>query len=382
MGRKPKILIFSDWFAPGFKAGGPIRSVVNMSLALEDHFEVKIITTDTDLGSTEPYDKIESNRWNLYSRSIQVLYLSKSFLKYSKIKQVVLSERADFIYLNSMYSKCFTIFPLLINRAVDFKPSKVVLNPRGMLKSNAVNIKKGKKKVFFGLFKLFGFHKKVHFHFTDEIEKQAGRALFGTKIMCSLIPNIPTVNRANLVPIKKEIGHAKLLFVGRIHPIKNLHFLINSLKGVEAKIELRIVGHIEDSAYWERCKKSIEALSGNITVDYLGEVVYKEIYNISLDAHFLVLPTLGENFGHAIFDAFSVGRPVIISDRTPWRRLTEKNMGWDVDIAEESDFRKAIIQASRLDQEIYDSWSKTTFKFARDYPGENQLVNRYMEMLK
>ena len=34
-----------------------------------------------------------------------------------------------------------------------------------------------------------------------------------------------------------------------------------------------------------------------------------------------LLPTGGENFGHAIFEALSCGVPALISDRTPWRDL-------------------------------------------------------------
>ena len=34
-----------------------------------------------------------------------------------------------------------------------------------------------------------------------------------------------------------------------------------------------------------------------------------------------LLPTGGENFGHAIFEALSCGVPVLISDQTPWRGL-------------------------------------------------------------
>jgi glycosyltransferase involved in cell wall biosynthesis len=30
-------------------------------------------------------------------------------------------------------------------------------------------------------------------------------------------------------------------------------------------------------------------------------------------------PTLGENFGHVIFESLRVGTPVLLSDRTPWR---------------------------------------------------------------
>ena len=52
------------------------------------------------------------------------------------------------------------------------------------------------------------------------------------------------------------------------------------------------------------------------------------------------LPSFSENFGHAINEALSVGVPVLISDKTPWRNLQEKGMGWDLSL----DNRRAFIE--------------------------------------
>ncbi|MBN8497849.1 MAG: hypothetical protein J0M32_13465 [Candidatus Accumulibacter sp.] len=52
------------------------------------------------------------------------------------------------------------------------------------------------------------------------------------------------------------------------------------------------------------------------------------------------LPPFSENFGHAINEALSVGVPVLISDKTPWRNLQEKGMGWDLPL----DNRRAFIE--------------------------------------
>ena len=44
----------------------------------------------------------------------------------------------------------------------------------------------------------------------------------------------------------------------------------------------------------------------------------------------MILPTLGENFGHVIVEAWTAGCPVLVSDRTPWRQLASHGVGWDV----------------------------------------------------
>jgi hypothetical protein len=50
-----RLLIFSDYYLPGFKAGGPIRSISNLCDSLKDEYEVYVVTRDRDLGSNEVY---------------------------------------------------------------------------------------------------------------------------------------------------------------------------------------------------------------------------------------------------------------------------------------------------------------------------------------
>ena len=41
-----RVLICLNWYEPGFKAGGPIRSVANIVNALKDEFEFYILTCE------------------------------------------------------------------------------------------------------------------------------------------------------------------------------------------------------------------------------------------------------------------------------------------------------------------------------------------------
>ena len=69
------------------------------------------------------------------------------------------------------------------------------------------------------------------------------------------------------------------------------------------------------------------------------------------------MPTLGENYGHAIFEAMTTGVPVMISDQTPWRNLEQMKVGWDIPLQMKDKFREAITQAAGWNQEEYDEWS-------------------------
>ena len=62
-----------------------------------------------------------------------------------------------------------------------------------------------------------------------------------------------------------------------------------------------------------------------------------------------LLPTRGENFGHAIFDALEVGLPVLISDQTPWRDLERIGAGWSLPLADPDRFAATIDRLATLE---------------------------------
>ena len=93
------------------------------------------------------------------------------------------------------------------------------------------------------------------------------------------------------------------------------------------------------------------------------------------DSHFLCLPTRGENFGQIIYEAFSYGRPVIISDQTPWLNLRKKEAGWDVDISTVDYLRQAIYEASQLDSVSWIKFCENSLGIATKYNRETLSEN-------
>ena len=59
---RPRVLVFSEWFAPGYLAGGPVRSLVNMVSGLGDQVDFHIVTRDQDIDGTR-YTEMPRNQW-------------------------------------------------------------------------------------------------------------------------------------------------------------------------------------------------------------------------------------------------------------------------------------------------------------------------------
>ncbi|HEV2478852.1 MAG TPA: glycosyltransferase [Puia sp.] len=373
------IFLFADWYEPGYRAGGPIRSCVNFVNSMQASYRVYVFTRDRDLAATESYAGIVPDTWSGPETGTRVYYCSPGSLTWSRIRQLLQEIKPDFIYLNSMFSTKFTIYPLLISRLTSLE-TRIVLSPRGMLRASAINFKPLKKRLFLKFFRWSGLQKNISFHASDETEVVDIRRHFGNIPDVIQIPNFPATLSTTPPYIEKKAGSLSIIFIGRIHPIKNLDFLLVSLAAARRKIRLTIVGSIEDAAYWTKCEDLIGRLPDHLGVHYAGELPNRELPALTAAHHLFVLPTRGENFGHAIFEALACGRPVLISDQTPWRELYTAKAGWDLPLGDEAAFTGALDTMAGFNQEEYDAWSGGALRFVKGFVGKMNLTEEYTKL--
>jgi glycosyltransferase involved in cell wall biosynthesis len=126
--------------------------------------------------------------------------------------------------------------------------------------------------------------------------------------------------------------------------MKNLDGAIALLRGLKGTLSFSIYGPIEDLAYWADCQALMASLPANVSVQYHGSVHPSEVTEVLAAHDLLFLPTRGENFGHVIVEALTVGRPVLISDQTPWRDLEKHGAGWEIALNNPEGFRRALQQ--------------------------------------
>ena len=368
-----------DWFKPGFKAGGPIQSAFNFAYAFKDDFEILVLTTDTDHGETSAYEGIVSNTWlhNLWP-GISVYYANKTSLNVKQLQREIIAANADYVYLNHLFSPYFVLYPLWLKLKGQLK-SKIVLCPRGALYESALSVKWYKKRPVIALLKLLKANRKLVFHATNEREYNAIQHFFpGSKI--SIADNLPQTNQPANVQIKKERGSVKCIFISRIVPIKNLLLFLEVLKKITVNVTFTIVGPIEDDEYWAECREAINKLDQNIQVKYEGAKNNQELPALLAQHHLFVLPTAGENFGHSIFEALLNGRPVLISDQTPWQNLASVNAGWDIPLQNIDEFRNIIDMVGNWTQEEFNKWSNGAWEFARRFIQNPTLKEGYFQL--
>ena len=377
--KKKSILIVIDWFFPGYKAGGPIQSTLNLCNALKGTYEIFVLTTDTDHGTNTPYPNIQPNTWlpNIVP-GIKIFYCKKSSISKAYLTQQIEKVSADFIYLNHLFSPYFVILPIWLKWRNKIK-STLIICPRGALYDSALSLKKYKKLPLLFFYKAIGLDKFSIFHATNQREKNAIVQFF-PNVNIVIADNLPNTNQLPFVPIEKIMGTVKCIFVARIVPIKNLGFFLKALNNCLAQIQLTIVGPVENESYWNECKNYIQQLPSNVQVNYIGAKNNTEINGLLLQHHLFVLPTTGENFGHSILEAFIAGRPVLISNQTPWLQLIEKNAGWDVGLHQPEVFTQVVEKVASYNQQQYNTIAVGAWQYAQNFIQHAQQTNQYSKL--
>jgi glycosyltransferase involved in cell wall biosynthesis len=374
---KTRLLICADWFDPGFRAGGPIRSCVNLTELLGDEFRVAVITSDSDLGAAEPYVGITADRWRNWRGKARVRYCGSVCRRMVQFVVTMQRWQPEAVYLNSMFSVAGTIWPLLWT-LISRSGARIVLAPRGMLKESALSQKGWKKRPILLALRWLGIVRRVTFHATSDAEVKEIRSAFGD-VEIVWISNVPCLPLSHLPPHSKDQRALQLCFVGRVHPIKNLLWLLQAMSALDCRCHLTVVGPIEDHGYFSACQETVERLPPGISVEFAGAKTEGEVRAILLFSDAMVLPTLGENFGHAIFESLAVGTPVIISDQTIWRELQQQQAGWDLPLVPEL-FASAISELAGMAPDQYAEFRQGALSLAQHFQTSSNFLTDYRRL--
>lgn len=376
-----KILFIVDWYYPGYKAGGPIQSCVNIVKLLKADFDFYVLTSDRDHGSALPYPGIFACKWQTGPSGESVFYCPGNKMNLALIRRVIKEVQPELIYFNSMFSFRFTVFPLIALKLINYK-GKILLAPRGMLHKGALSLKSFKKKLFLKAVNILNIFKGVRFHATDDQEGQDILRYF-KRNKVNIVQNIPDIN-IPFVDSSKQKGLLRLLFISRIHPKKNLSYILNVLNSgaFTGAITFDIYGDSESDDYLAKCRHIVSNLPSNIEVNFMNGVAHDEIIELFSKYDVFVLPSLGENFGHVIFESLMSGTPVLISDQTPWQRLEDYNAGWSIPLDDFESYKVAVQDLINLDLGEHRKLSLGSRKLAEEYLANADFKRKYFELFK
>jgi len=331
-----RVLHVTPAFYPATFWGGPIFSTFGLcnALAHTDSIEVRVLTTDTagpklservsvkafPMRYPAGYEVFFCRRWWAASISPSMLLRLWPMIRW-----------ADVVHLTAVYSPP-TIPTLLICR---FLGKPVVWSPRGALQRWEGVTKPLLKRFWDGICNSLLGRERCVLHVTSDQEARDSTARISDAVT-TIIPN--GVDLPGNLPARSWLpdGQLRLLYLGRLHPIKGIENLLQALIQLpDETVSLTICGS-GDEAYLSHLRQLVDRLGLSRRVSFGGHVNGSEKMKAFMQADVCVVPSFSENFGMVVAEALAHGVAVIVSKGAPWEEVQQIGCGlWVENSAEE-----------------------------------------------
>ena len=321
--------------------GGPSEAVIQMSRALGNlGVDVTLATSNADgmerldvpLATETSFHDVRS--WFFPVRC------SESYKVAPGLRQWISANasRFDLIHIHSIFSDSTVAAAAAALRT----RRPYIVRPLGHLGVWSLEQHRWRKQIFLQTVGRQTIRNASAFHFTSAEEAvQAAPTIGATKSF---------VLALGVDPAYFELARAterdrSILFLGRLHPVKNLELLIRSFSSVPAVQgwRLRIAGRGEPG-YVTSLQRMADALAPG-RVDFVGWVSGEVKVDLLRRSSLFALPSRHENFGLAAAEAMAAGVPVVVASEVGMSSdVTEGGAGWVA--SNDDEFASAIAEAT------------------------------------
>ena len=333
-----RICLISSSFYPAITYGGPISATLGLakSIACED-FQVFISTTNANGNDrlNVPLNKFVQKEKNLFIKYYHEEFINRfsfSFLFgiWSDIK------KSNIIYIQYLYS--YTVIISLLFALIQFK--KVVICPRGSFSSYTLTYKRPLlKRIWISLF-FAPFRNLIIWHASSYLEKNDIKKIFpkskveivndGVDFNSFQSSNILKKDELIFKYTSKKYMHISNIFfsMGRLHKIKSFDILIKSFSiyiKEDKNAKLLIAG--ADDGEEKMLSLLIKKLKLQNSVFLIGLVNFDDKKILLNNCDYFTLASSFESFGIVIAEAMCCGKPIILSNKTPWCDLEANKCG-------------------------------------------------------
>lgn len=370
-----RILHVTASYKPSYVYGGPIYAISALCEALaKDGSSVSVLTTTAN--GTSELDLNPGTEYNL--DGVQVRYYRRWTKDHSHFSPGLFATlfrecaRYDIIHIHSWWNLVSMISLMLcLMRGV-----RPVLTLRGTLSGHTFSHNHSRVKQLFHSFFGRKLLSRALIHVTSQKEANETK-LVVPEAKLVVIPNLLQLPILDISPSTTSHGKLNLLFLGRIHPVKNLELLLESLliTGNEFPYSLDIVGSGEKE-YVELLKLKYAGLTD---IHWVGEKQGEEKIQHIDKADILVLLSHTENFGNVILEALSRGTAVIVSEFVGLSDYVQMNkLGWVIS-SEVTELTSILSLVANQREGILDIRKRAPQLIERDF-GRKAILESYMNM--
>lgn len=373
-----RILILNGRYIPGYKDGGPVRTLVNLVSIFGREVEINILCLDRDYDDVNPYPGIKVNEFNRVGNA-NVYYASEDNYNVKLIEKLAVG--MDLVYCCGPYG-FFTRDAVRLNKMGKLD-CPLMIASMGSFSPKAIAIKGLKKRAFFIFMKLLKMYKDVTWSVTSEREDSELRVVLGNKVVTYIAEDLPRTTILPHTKIKKK-GHLDIIFLSRIAVKKNLITAAYILKLLPEGLSFNfdIYGIMEDEEYFKECEKVLKTLPKNVKYEYKGEAAPETVMETLSEYDVFLFPTLGENYGHVIAEAMAAGTIPLISDETPWLDMEKYDAGYALSLENTAAFAEVLMNLAREDEDAFRIRVNNTKKYIEEHNRESIENSGYREIFK
>lgn len=211
----------------------------------------------------------------------------------------------------------------------------LVCSPCGMLAPWALRHKPWKKIVGWWLYQRRDLSCATLLAATSEQEVRDIRRWVPKKNV-ALVPNGVEIPASSAEP-RRGAGNQprKIVFLGRIHPVKGLKNLVEAWHLVRPAGWHCILAGPDEAGHQTELGALLRQRNLASVFEFPGMIEGERKWALLREADVFVLPSFTENFGVAAAEALACAVPVITTKGTPWKDLVDHRCGWWVAIGAE-----------------------------------------------
>lgn len=318
-----KVVVFSPYYPPAFRAGGPVKSISRLVRASTNPLPTLVVSRNWDLGERVRL-RNPANTW-VNTGEEDIWAYDRDVTAYVRSLLAAGREKPRLVYVNSLFDPWMTVVPALGWWVAGSRRSDLVIAARGQLAQGALAKSASRKRALLWLWRRLAAHRRVIVHAATENERDDVQRVLGNVDVVvrpdDVGPLLPALNG----PLPQ--AELRAVFLGRIVPIKGLLELLESLRHVEHPMLLDIYGPEEDQRYVQLCRRQARQLFGSVQVRFMGPVPNDAVRSVLSQYDVMLNPTRGESFGQVIGESLSVGTPVAVAPVTPWTSWIEASNG-------------------------------------------------------
>ena len=361
-------------FLPSGGFGGLQEATLQLCRGLREHdVDVTIMTTnargddDADLPLDQDID-VSGLCVRYHRRFPRARYMPSVGLVRSLRREV---DRYDLVHATGL----FTFPSLAAARIARSEGVRYVITPSGMGRPWALSHRSWKKRPYWWAVEARNLREAAALHATSDMEADDLSVMFpSTRVF--VVPNAVAAPTSRAVQRKP----GRVLFLGRLHPIKGLDLLVDAMHLVTRRLphaELVLAGP-DETGLWPELVRRMSTLSPRPRATYLGAVTGSAKSGLLASGSVLALTSHSESFGMVVAEALAHGTPVVTSHGCPWQRLEGAGAGhWVeghpetvadaiVDVLTQPDGGSAMQRASRALATVFTS-SVVGEQMARQY---------------